>query len=257
LDALCLALFDKFPRVVSAGGGEGAPDASGETLTSGDPRIILRRGASAGYAEVDFAARDGQRYRARCDLLRARGNATGRLQNRLRSLWRLDAVGSSLQTIETGIEPVNRRIIELTDLTFDQFRRTALLSQGDFDAFLRADARERAELLEKITGVEIYAKISQRVFEEAREAQARVHVLENKRAEVGVLAEEARAETLREVAKTLELRQQCEGSYLETQNSLRQLELFDQAQRRLILAQQAQEEARCSLEVLEPKIAYL
>ncbi|MFM8647421.1 MAG: AAA family ATPase, partial [Methylocystis sp.] len=185
LDALCLALFDKFPRVVSAGGGEGAPDASGETLTSGDPRIILRRGASAGYAEVDFAARDGQRYRARCDLLRARGNATGRLQNRLRSLWRLDAVGSSLQTIETGIEPVNRRIIELTDLTFDQFRRTALLSQGDFDAFLRADARERAELLEKITGVEIYAKISQRVFEEAREAQARVHVLENKRAEVG------------------------------------------------------------------------
>lgn len=257
LDALCLALFDKFPRVVSAGGGEGAPDASGETLTSGDPRIILRRGASAGYAEVDFVARDGQRYRARCDLLRARGNAAGRLQNRLRSLWRLDTVGSSLQTIETGIEPVNRRIIELTDLTFDQFRRTALLSQGDFDAFLRADARERAELLEKITGVEIYAKLSQRVFEEAREAQARVQVLENKRAEVGVLAEEARAETLREVAKTLELRQQCEGSYLETQNSLRQLDLFDQAQRRLILAQQAQEEARRGLEVLEPKIAYL
>jgi DNA repair protein SbcC/Rad50 len=257
LDALCLALFDKFPRVVSAGGGEGGPDASGETLTSGDPRIILRRGASAGYAEVDFVARDAQRYRARCDLLRARGNATGRLQNRLRSLWRLDAVGSSLQAVETGIEPVNRRIIELTDLTFEQFRRTALLAQGDFDAFLRADARERAELLEKITGVEIYAKLSQRVFEEAREAQARVNWLENKRAEVGVLAESARAEILSEAAETLERRQQCEETYFVTQNALRQLDLFDQAQGRLIIAQQAQEEARRALEVLEPKIVYL
>ena len=217
----------------------------------------MRRGASAGYAEVDFVARDGERYRARCDLLRARGSATGRLQNRLRSLWRLEAMGASLQAIETGIEPVNRRIVELTDLNFDQFRRTALLSQGDFDAFLRADARERAELLEKITGVEIYAKLSQRAFEEAREAQARVQLLENKRAEVGVLAEQERAETLREVAETLKTRQQCEESYLGAQNALRLLDLFDQAEGRLILAQQAQDEAQRALEALGPKIAQL
>jgi len=257
LDALCLALFDKFPRVVSTASGEGAPDASGETLSSNDPRIILRRGASAGYAEVDFIARDCQRYRVRCDLLRARGNARGKLQNRLRSLWRIDSNGLALEAIETGIEPVNRRIVELTDLTFEQFRRTALLAQGDFDAFLRADARERAELLEKITGVEIYAKISQRVFEEAREAQGRVNWLENKRAEVGVLAEDVRGWTLRDADETLQTRQRCEEAYRVTQNSLRQLELFEQAQGRLLLAQQAQAESRRALDALTPKIAYL
>lgn len=257
LDALCLALFDKFPRVVSTASGEGAPDASGETLSSNDPRIILRRGASAGYAEVDFIARDCQRYRVRCDLLRARGNASGKLQNRLRSLWRIDSNGLALEAIETGIEPVNRRIVELTDLTFEQFRRTALLAQGDFDAFLRADARERAELLEKITGVEIYTKLSQRVFEEAREAQGRVNWLENKRAEVGVLAEDVRAGTLRDADETLQIRQRCEEAYRMTQNSLRQLELFEQAQGRLLLAQQAQAESRRALDALMPKIAYL
>ena len=257
LDALCLALFDKFPRVVSTASGEGAPDASGETLSSNDPRIILRRGASAGYAEVDFIARDCQRYRVRCDLLRARGNASGKLQNRLRSLWRIDSNGLALEAIETGIEPVNRRIVELTDLTFEQFRRTALLAQGDFDAFLRADARERAELLEKITGVEIYTKLSQRVFEEAREAQGRVNWLENKRAEVGVLAEDVRAGTLRDADETLQIRQRCEEAYRVTQNSLRQLELVEQAQGRLLLAQQAQAESRRALDALMPKIAYL
>ena len=257
LDALCLALFDKFPRVVSTASGEGAPDASGETLSSNDPRIILRRGASAGYAEVDFIARDCQRYRVRCDLLRARGNASGKLQNRLRSLWRIDSNGLALEAIESGIEPVNRRIVELTDLTFEQFRRTALRAQGDFDAFLRADARERAELLEKITGVEIYTKLSQRVFEEAREAQGRVNWLENKRAEVGVLAEDVRAGTLRDADETLQIRQRCEEAYRVTQNSLRQLELVEQAQGRLLLAQQAQAESRRALDALMPKIAYL
>jgi exonuclease SbcC len=59
-----------------------------------------------------------------------------------------------------------------TDLTFDQFRRTVLLAQGEFDTFLPAAEGERAELLEKITGTEIYAVISTRVYEGA-EARAR------------------------------------------------------------------------------------
>jgi DNA repair protein SbcC/Rad50 len=203
LDALCLALYDKFPRVLAAGATEGAPDPSGQTLGANDPRVILRRGAGRGFAEADFIARDGLRYRARCELARARGGAAGRLQNRGRSLWRIDESGERIETLESGVEPVNARIVELTDLTFDQFRRTALLAQGDFDAFLRANANERGDLLEKITGAEIYSRISIRAFEKAREAREAVELLEGRRREIGGLSEEDRAALVAE-ARTLD-----------------------------------------------------
>jgi exonuclease SbcC len=90
----------------------------------------------------------------------------------------------------------------LTDLTFDQFRRTALLAQGEFDAFLRADAKERAELLEKITGAEIYGVLSQRAFERAREAQQATTLVERRRAEIGLMSEDERAAIDADVAAT-------------------------------------------------------
>src|SRR3977135_2177641 len=45
-------------------------------------------------------------------------------------------------------------------LSFDQFRRSALLAQGEFAAFLRADGKDRSELLERMTGTQIYSRLS-------------------------------------------------------------------------------------------------
>jgi exonuclease SbcC len=66
-------------------------------------------------------------------------------------------------TVADLVRPVEAAIQRLTDLSFEQFRRTVLLAQGEFDAFLMADSRERGDLLEKITGTGIYAEISRRV----------------------------------------------------------------------------------------------
>jgi exonuclease SbcC len=192
LDALCLALYDAFPRVAAQGVNEGVPDPSGQTVSAADPRSILRRGAGHGFAEVDFLGRDGARYRARCDLARARNRATGRLQQRARALHRLGDDGSLAQPVASGVEPVRAKVVELTDLTFDQFRRTVLLAQGDFDAFLRSDSKERADLLEKITGTSIYAEISKRVYQRAKEAFDKAESLRERRDGVGLLSEEAR-----------------------------------------------------------------
>jgi exonuclease SbcC len=241
LDALCLALYDKFPRVVAAGGNEGAPDPSGETLASADPRAILRRGAGRGYAEADFVARDGGRYRARCDLLRARGRAAGRLQNRARSLWRIDESGEVVEAIESGVEAVNRRVVELTDLTFDQFRRTALLAQGDFDAFLRADAKERADLLEKITGAEIYGRLSTRAFEKAREARDKVARLEESRREIGAMSQDERAALVAEKEGLAERRGSLDAEQRVVVEALRRLDAHTQAAAKL-----AQADADCA-----------
>ncbi len=192
LDALCLALYDNFPRVGSQGGDAGALDSSGQPISASDPRSILRRGASRGFAEVDFLARNGLRYRARCELMRARGKATGNLQPRARSLHEIDDAGTLIAPVASGVEPVREKIVELTDLTFEQFRRTVLLAQGDFDAFLRANSKERAELLEKITGASIYAIISKNVFQRTKEAENGVATLRQRLADIRLLDAESR-----------------------------------------------------------------
>ncbi|MBI1980320.1 MAG: AAA family ATPase, partial [Methylocystis sp.] len=243
LDALCLALYDKFPRVVAASASEGAPDPSGETLGAGDPRAILRRGAGRGFAETDFIGKDGLRYRARCDLQRARGRAAGALQKRGRSLWRIDDAGEIVAAIESGIEPVNARIAELTDLTFDQFRRTALLAQGEFDAFLRADAKERAELLEKVTGAEIYGFLSKRAYERAREAQQAFALVERSRAEIGVMSEDERAAIDADLAAIDGERAKIAMLRAETLEALGRLDALEQAQMKFAQAMSARGEA--------------
>jgi exonuclease SbcC len=239
LDALCLALYDEFPRVVAPGARDEMPDPSGANVKENDPRTILRRGAGRGFAEADFVARDGSRYRARCDLMRARGKVAGKLQQRARALWRIDASGEKIETVESGVEPVNRRIVELTDLTFDQFRRTALLAQGDFDAFLRADAKERADLLEKITGAEIYGVLSRRAFERGGEARNALAALEARRADIGVMAAEERAGVEAQMAEIgaqrAGLAEACEA----TRALLRRLDAVEQARDRLAQAEAA------------------
>nr|WP_246720982.1 AAA family ATPase [Methylocystis sp. H4A] len=253
LDAICLALYDKFPRVVAAGASEGAPDPSGETLGSGDPRTILRRGAGRGFAEVDFIGKDGLRYRARCDLQRARGRASGALQKRVRSLWRIDEAGEIVAPVESGIEPVNARVVELTDLTFDQFRRTALLAQGEFDAFLRADAKERAELLEKITGAEIYGVLSQRAFERAREAQQATALIESSCAQIGVMSEDERAAIDADVAATEAERAQVAERRSAMADALRRFDALAQAHAKLAQAMSAREGALRAFDEMAPR----
>jgi exonuclease SbcC len=157
LDAICLALYGRFPRITSLGSDEEIPDAAeGDALKARDARSILRRGAASGWAEVDFLGVDGRPYRARWSAYRARNKPGGRLQPAGRQIDRLGDDGAPAETVADKTTTADARVVELTDLTFEQFRRTVLLAQGDFDAFLRADDRERADLLEKITGTEIY-----------------------------------------------------------------------------------------------------
>jgi exonuclease SbcC len=193
LDALCLALYGEYPRV-SGGRRENAPDPSGEAISIHDGRAILRRGAGSGYAEVDFVGQDGESYRVRWEANRSRGRANGRLQNEQRSLYRLDD-GTA---VATGKTQVREAVETRTDLTFDQFRRTVLLAQGEFDAFLLAAESERAELLEKITGTEIYAAISIRVHDGTDARRRIVEQLEQRRNDIGLLDDEARQALLDE-----------------------------------------------------------
>jgi exonuclease SbcC len=187
LDALCLALYGQYPRV-AVGRQENVPDPSGKALSVSDGRAILRRGAASGFAEVDFLGHDGIGYRVRWAVSRARGKANGRLQNIQRSLRRL----ADESAVAEGITSVLKEVEARTDLTFEQFRRTVLLAQGDFDAFLLAEERDRAELLEKVTGTEIYGSISMQVRQGTDQLRREVDALEQRRHDIGLLDAGAR-----------------------------------------------------------------
>ncbi|WP_449220373.1 AAA family ATPase [Tistrella mobilis] len=184
LDAVCLALYDALPRSPAA--------SKDQPMEVGlhDGRRVLSHGAGEAEAEVDFVGRDGRRYRAGWSVRRAHGKATGTLQAAKRVLIDLDAdqvVANSKR--EAGIEIAAR-----IGLDFDQFRRSVLLAQGDFDAFLRATGKERADVLEKITGTNIYSRISIAAFERNKAAQAEIDRIRLQLGEHQPLDETARAE---------------------------------------------------------------
>ena len=72
LDALCLALFDKTPRTEGSSDSISVSDTEGQSIGQKDPRSILRRGTTHGYAEVDFKALNGLCYRSSWSVARAR-----------------------------------------------------------------------------------------------------------------------------------------------------------------------------------------
>lgn len=164
LDALCLALFGTVPRLNDIGREAKVPDADGEIPTS-DPRNLLRRGTGSGFAEVDFIGIDGRRYRARWEANRAREKANGKLQHSRQSLYDLDAE----QLLGSGKNEYKQLVEARLGLNFEQFTRAVMLAQSEFGAFLKADDRERSELLEKLTNTAIYTRLGQRAFSKARE----------------------------------------------------------------------------------------
>ena len=91
LDAMCLALFSRTPRTDQAKENNvKLQDVSNEQLSQSDPRFLLRRGTASGFAEVDFMALNGHRYRTRWSVARARDKETGRLQIPRLALYNLD-----------------------------------------------------------------------------------------------------------------------------------------------------------------------
>ncbi|MGJ0491337.1 AAA family ATPase [Methylobacter sp.] len=176
LDALCLALYDKIPRLPDGHGFAVGHRDEDENLrvTSNDVRSILRRGTASGFAEVDFIGKDKQAYRARWEVSKARGKATGRLQAQDITLTHI----ASGQRIGQGKKSTLEAISEKIDLNFDQFRRSVLLAQGDFAAFLKAKKDDRSNLLERITGTDIYSELSIAAFERAKQEKEMLRRIE-------------------------------------------------------------------------------
>ena len=187
LDALCLALYGRTPRLSGRGGVVLRSEVDG-VLRTQDPRTLVRRGASHAFAEVDFTGIDGVLYRARWSVHRARGKDFGRLQPEVHTLIEV----ANERRIGEGVVDVRAEIAARLRLSFDEFCRSVLLAQGGFQSFLLAPPSERAALLEKMTGTELYSRISRRTFERAREETQKKEALEAEVDVINVLDDDAR-----------------------------------------------------------------
>lgn len=126
---------------------------------------VMTRGTNQVWAEVDFLAPDGRRYRARWAQRRATGkDPFGKATHSV-----LD-VAENKVLCENKLNDAKALIESITGLTFAQFQRTMMLAQGKFDQFLTAKDNDRAEILEQATGTEAYAQLGQRIFEAKQDA---------------------------------------------------------------------------------------
>lgn len=155
LDAICLALYHETPRLGSL---------------SAKNNDLMTRHTSDCMAEVEFEVQ-GTAYRAFWSQRRARDRADGALQPPKVELAQITTATGEGHILTSHAKDKIQRITEITGLDFGRFTKSMLLAQGGFAAFLNADASDRAELLEELTGTEIYSQISQAVFERARDVR--------------------------------------------------------------------------------------
>lgn len=145
LDAICLALYQQTPRL------GGINKNSNEVMT---------RGTADCLAEVEFEVK-GKGYRAFWSQRRSRNKVDGNLQDSIVELVSID----DGKILASQVKKMSALVEQLTGLDFARFNKSMMLSQGQFAAFLNAAANERAELLEELTGTEIYGLISERVHQ--------------------------------------------------------------------------------------------
>ena len=159
LDAICLALFANTPRLKSTQM-EGNTKDEEKDITIKDTRQLMRRNTGEASVTLTFTGSNGVHYEAAWAVARARKKATGALQGKSWTLKNLDTDYSYSKDVE-----IRQEIKTAIGLDFDQFCRTTLLAQGEFTRFLNSNDANKAEILEKITGVDIYTKVGSKIFE--------------------------------------------------------------------------------------------
>ena len=179
LDALTLALFGRSPRY----GNEA------------NPEHVMSRHCGECSAEVAFRVHSGD-YRAVWQLRRARNSPDGKLQQPKRYVF--DAAGA---TLAQSVREADAKILELTGLDYERFLRSVLLAQGKFAKFLESEEKDRAALLESLTGTDIYSRLGMRAFREAADRENALRQREGEIARIEILPDEERAELQKQITE--------------------------------------------------------
>ena len=195
LDALCLALYNQAPRLASVSqewiGDDAIPagkrDPEGD-LSTGDPRQFLRKGAAEASVTLVFAGLDAVEYTAVWSVRRAYGNIERKIQD---TVWTIS--WGDGETLHKRNE-VKAKVEQVTGMTFEQYCRTSMLAQGEFARFLKSSETDKADILEKLTRTDIYARIGVRIAQKAKEYKEAYLLQQEKISGIILLDENGRKE---------------------------------------------------------------
>ena len=245
LDAMCLSLFNKVPRLKESDGK--LQDVDGSELAVNSPMTVLRRGCGHAFAELCFVAPDQKRYLARWEIKRARENPTGKLQNVQRSLKCLN----DNMVLADKLKAVDEQVKLITQLSFDQFTRAVLLAQSEVTAFLKARDNERGELLEYLTNSVIFGKIGELAYRKTADIAKQRKQLEDVLGHIEILD----ADQLQQLQHTLAVSNQAVQDLSLEQKQLEQQQQWFQRQDKLQLELNNKQQALAQQQQLDQQLA--
>ena len=209
LDSICLALYNTTPRISK--GGNNKLNVNSDKLKGKDPRNIMRSNTGYAFVKLDFTGNDGCNYIAEWSVQRGTNKVASQKLNNV--VWSVTETASG-RTItgdkgDTYVE-VAAAIQSAVGLDYNQFCRTTMLAQGEFTEFLKSDDDGKAEILEKMSGTEIFRKIGQEIYNQFQEADKLYKQEQRDHDAIVDMGPELRQQTedkIQELAETLKIEQ--------------------------------------------------
>ena len=165
LDCITLALFNKVPRLGTI--------SKQQIANSG---WILTRHERDCFAEIKYSCKTGL-YTSRWSISKIK-KGDG-FQDYAMQVYNEN--GEPLTDKKGEVPAKNAALI---GLNYEQFIKAILLSQGEFAKFLQSDTKEKAKLLEEITGQKDYRRLGKRTFEYHKKLKEEVDQQEHIAAEI-------------------------------------------------------------------------
>lgn len=168
LDAITLALYSRTTRH----SGE-----KGEILAES----VMSKGTTDCFAEVHFQV-NGRKYQSSWKARRTKNSIENKMFFMEMEVDKPESASNKTEVLE--------KVKKTIHLDFEQFLRSVMLAQGEFTRFLKAKPKERAELLEKMTGTEIYQQISKKVYEKYRQKKANLEKIQEQMEQIQLFSPE-------------------------------------------------------------------
>lgn len=150
LDSITLALYGRTPRQQSFGK---------------QNELMTRRTAKC-MARITYECKKG-RFSSAFYQTKSREKIDGNLTAAYGIIKNLDTGEESAHLSVTKALP--EKTAEIIQLDYDEFCRSILLAQGEFDTFISGNERERAQILAKLNGTEKYKSFAASLWQKANE----------------------------------------------------------------------------------------